>query len=32
MVQDDDITATAKLPEIENEGSDFEMEEGWDKI
>jgi hypothetical protein len=32
MVHDNDVTAAVKLPDIEDEHSDFEMEEGWDKI
>jgi hypothetical protein len=32
LVKDDDLKAVAILPEIEGDGSDYEMEVGWDVI
>ena len=32
LVHKDDIKAAAELPDIEGDGSDYEMEHGWDRI
>jgi hypothetical protein len=32
LVKDDDVMATALLPEIDGDNSDYEMEDGWDVI
>jgi hypothetical protein len=32
LVKDDDVRVVAALPDIEDMGSDYEMEEGWDRI
>ena len=32
LIKDKDIIAVTKLPELDDEGSDYEMEEGWDQI
>ena len=32
LVKDKDVTTAAMLPELDESESEFEMEEGWDKI
>jgi hypothetical protein len=32
LVKEKDVAAVARLPEIPGDDSDFEMEEGWDRI
>ena len=32
LVKDDDVMVMALLPEVDGEGSDYEMEDGWDAI
>jgi hypothetical protein len=32
FVKDEDVRAAACLPDIEDAGSDYEMDEGWDRI
>jgi hypothetical protein len=32
LIKDDDVKAVVTLPEVEGEGSDYEMEAGWDII
>jgi hypothetical protein len=32
LVKDKDVKAVAMLPEVVGDDSDFEMEQGWDKI
>jgi len=32
LVKDNDVKAAASLPEVDGTDSDFEMEEGWDRL
>jgi hypothetical protein len=32
LVKSDDVRAAAALPDVEGMDSDYEMEEGWDRI